>query len=148
MMGECTVGGTGQRSILLVIGRDVGFSDLLMTYACDLSQRMKYAIRAINLSDHSAVHTRFSRKTITIAASDVIETIRAEGVEQFRALADERRIHFSAESRAGDLDSVVRLICAECEDIDLIIAEPEFFGITNENAHSAPAFSLAPEGNL
>ncbi len=46
--------------------------------------------------------------------------------------------------RAGRLDDVVRKVCGERGDIDLVLLEPEFLNIDPEDPFSIPAFSLAP----
>lgn len=142
--GDKPVGGAGYNDRLLVVGFEKEFSGLLMDYSIQMASRMGYSLVALNLLVVTRRRWLFSEKAPDEAGGEDSETIRDQDGGIFARKADEANIGFAHLFRAGPLDDVVREVCKERGDIDLVLVEPEFLNIDPEDPFSIPAFSLAP----
>jgi hypothetical protein len=140
---DTDVGGAGFRPVLLVIGGDIGFSDPLQQYAVDMSLRMGYRTLAVNISPRRRRRALLATRDDT-GADDEVQAAQAVGADDFRRRMEEADVPFEAIARTGALDSVVRRLHRERDDIDLVIMEPEYVDEEEDGPRSIPAFSLAP----
>ena len=140
---DFVVGGAGARKTLLVIGKDIGFSDLLSEYALDMAERMEYSILAANINLRSLGASFFADSQVDFASEAEKDEARIKEADQLRVKASDRGIQITIITREGGFDEVVKDIDREHGDIDLIVAEPEYVGQAKDGPRSIPAFSLA-----
>jgi len=141
------IGGAGYNDKLLVVGYENGFSDFLMDYSIQMASRMNYSLVALNLFLVTQRRWLFSQVSQGKAGNEDIERISDESAGIFAGKADEANIEFERLFQTGHLDDVVRKVCKERGDIDLVLLEPEFLNIDPEDPFSIPAFSLAPDSS-
>ncbi|MFW2331059.1 MAG: hypothetical protein ACN4E2_02015 [Nitrospinota bacterium] len=142
------VGKIGAKPILLVIGKDIGFSDELIQYAIDLSTRMNYEILAVNIYQYNIIRKFFSADIIKIASEDLIKSQRDKGVAIFKARASNQNIKFESKVVVAELDQFLQDIVSERDDIDLVTIEPSYVQENNEISDnpisSIPTFTIVP----
>ena len=142
--GDKPVGGAGYNDKLLVVGYEKEFSEFLMEYSIQMASRMGYSLVALNLLVVSQRKWLFSKTAPVEAGDEDAEKISDQSGGIFAQKAKEANIGFEHLFRTGHLDYVVREVCKERGDIDLVLVEPEFLNIDPEDPFSIPAFSLAP----
>ena len=142
--GDKPVGGAGYNDKLLVVGYEKEFSEFLMDYSIQMASRMGYSLVALNLLLVTQRRWLFSQTAPGEAENEDIEKISDKSGGTFARKANEANIEFEHLFRTGHLDDVVREVCKERGDIDLVLLEPEFLNIDPEDPFSIPAFSLAP----
>lgn len=142
---DFVVGGAGARKTLLVIGKDIGFSDLLSDYALNMAERMEYSILAVNIVSYFSGAGIFENNYPDFADEAQREEAVKKEADLLRIKASELGIQITVIARKGDFDEIIKDIVKEHGDIDLIVAEPEYVGQDKDGSRSIPAFSLAPE---
>lgn len=138
------VGGAGYNDKLLVVGYEKEFSEFLMDYSIQMASRMGYSLVALNLLLVTQRRWLFSKATPDETGDEDNEKISDESGGIFVRKANEANIVLEHLFRTGPLDDVVREVCKERGDIDLVLLEPEFLNIDPEDPFSIPAFSLIP----
>lgn len=142
---ESAVGGAGFNDKLLVIGRDIGFSEMLMEYSLNMARRMGYSIIAMNLFPAKSVWTLFDQSTSADIDEDEVKKQADKGAKIFAKQAKKLDIGFEHISRAGDFTDVARQINKDRGDIDLVLVEPEYVNEGTDGPRSIPAFFLPPD---
>lgn len=140
-------GGAGLKDKLLVIGDDTSFSDMLMSYSLDMAERMDYSIIALNLRVPPRARKRHISPSVLRQNELKLRKSSEEGAGIFGEMARARRVGLERDARIGHLDSVIRRIYKERDDIDLVLLEPEYVNEEAEGPRSIPAFYLPYNDN-
>jgi hypothetical protein len=142
--GDKPVGGAGYNDKLLVVGYEKEFSDFLIKYSIQMASTMGYSIVALNLLEVAQKRWLFSKVASDEAADEEMAKTSDQGAGIFAQKADDAKIGFESLFRKGPLDDIVREVCKQRGDIDLVLLEPEFLNIDPEDPFSIPAYTLVP----
>lgn len=123
---------------ILVVGKEEGFSDVLMDHALGMALRNECGIVALNVIPLS----RQFLSALKANSQAEMMAVASKSVESFREKAKEREIPFTHFVRTGKMDSVTRDVHRELKCVSFILAEPDPVGKDQTIRASIPVFTL------